>query len=186
MRYGIIIIGIIIFIVVAVLFFSGFIKRTDDVKENMVINNTLGQYASSNTSVTFLTTGSIKSDEEYHSIRITVSKNSKTIKILSGYKYTPIETASYTNNLEAYRAFLSSLEESGFTEKKRDNSSPAGKCSLGKKFFFSATGIPEMPDNSWGSTCYHVGTFNGNLNTIQQLFRKQIPDYNKITSGVAL
>jgi len=187
-----IIVGVIILLAFLVIFIIFLLRNISILslpsQEPVASPITLESYSLSNATVTFTDTGSIKSNDLYRSVRITISKDIKRVEILAGYNYTPIKSSVYENTPEAYRAFLASIQVAGFGKEKRNVkvTSPEGQCPLGhNRYFFSATDIPEMPQNLWSSNCsVAMGTFDGNFSTIQSLFKAQIPDYNKFTANV--
>jgi len=172
------------------------LSRTKTKKIETVKPILINEYANSPATVSYMVDGQINGNESHRAIKITISKDSRLIEVLSGYQYTPINTEAYNNTVEAYEPFLASLQVAGFA-KKRANSiaSSAGARPLGNRYYFESIDIPSMPDRLWSSTCStsglfasggRQGTFAGNLNTIQQLFQKQIPDYATITKNVKL
>ena len=163
-------------------------KKSINKENNQIKPVIINEYANSAATVSYLIQGEINSNEEHKAIRITVSKDIRTLEVLGGYQYIPINTRSYKNTNEAYAPFLASLQVAGFSKEKSNPkiTDPEGRCPLGNKYFFSSTGIPNIPNNLWSSNCGSMGTFGGNLSTVQQLFQNQIPDYTKLTSGVVL
>lgn len=195
MKYTLIVIGIVAFLAAALLGFLSFRKDKNIEDKNIVNPVALNEYANSTATVSFKTEGVINGNEQHRSIRMTVSKDSRTIEILGGYQGSVIKSQVYGNSKEAYKPFLASLELAGFTKEKKNPTifNPEGQCPLGNKYFLSSTGIPNVPSSLWSSTCSAggygggtMGTFDGTLSTIRTLFQDQIPDYRTITSGVNL
>ncbi|MFA5196937.1 MAG: hypothetical protein WC437_00690 [Patescibacteria group bacterium] len=176
---------VLIIVIFSILYFQGQNIKKDD---NQVKPTVINDYANSSATVSYMAEGEVNADELHRSIKITVSKDSRTIEILAGFQYIAINSKSYRNTVEAYEPFLASLQVAGFAKEKSNPkiSNPEGRCPLGNKYFFTSTSIPNIPNNLWTANCSGMGTFGGNLSTIQQLFQKQIPDYSKITSGVTL
>jgi len=174
------------------------LTRVNTKKEETQVKPLLiNEYANSPATVSYLVVGQINSNEAHRAIRITVSNNSRLVEVLSGYQYIPINSKSYDNTIEAFKPFLASLQVAGFTVKKTNPriTNPEGICPFGNRYFFTSTGIPEIPDNLWSTSCSSIsvfgggssaGTFDGNVNTVQTLFQNQIPDYNTITQNVQL
>ena len=181
-------IGIIVIFIAAIFGVLSLQKKNVKTEDNQVKPVVINEYANSPATVSYLIQGEMNGNEEHRAIRITVSKDSRLIEILGGYNYIPINTKYYKNTAEAYGPFLASLQVAGFSKEKNNPkiSNPEGRCPLGNKYFFSSTGIPSIPNNLWAANCSSMGTFGGNLSTVQQLFQNQIPDYSKITSGVTL
>jgi len=195
MKYVLIIVGAIFLLVVLSLGYLS-LQRTQNTEVGSTTDTvTLSDYADSGTTVSFMTEGSVNGNETHRSIRITVSKDSRLVEILGGYNYTLLKSRHYGNTPEAYKPFLAALQGAGFVKEKRNPrvSNPDGKCPLGLKYFFSSTGIPDVPESLWSASCSagsygggYMGTFDGRISTIQQLFQDQIPDYSQITSSVTL
>jgi len=194
-----ILIPVIIAIILLIALFSYLVLqwKNNPKKVESVKPAAISEYANRDTTVSYLVDGIINGDESHRAIKITVSKENRLIEILSGYQYIPIESKSYVNNVAAYEPFLASLQVAGFTKEKSNPkiTNPEGICPLGNRYFFSSTGIPEISSSLWSSNCASPGlfmnrssqgTFNGNLNTIQQLFENQIPDYSALTKNVKL
>ena len=181
---------LIILLILAVLgnlIFGG--KKSSETTEDLSPQTTYASSAGSNSSVTFVTAGIINGTEMHRSIRITISNTSRVLDIIEGYSGKVISTQSYVNNQEAYQEFLSSIYKAGYTTENPNNTNPeiAGRCPLGTRYIYTSSEIPNVPDELWTSTCANVaGTFGGDSNTINQLFRLQIPNYSKQTSTVNL
>jgi hypothetical protein len=37
----------------------------------------------------------------------------------------------------------------------------------------------------WSTSCGNLGSFKGNASTVRELFQRQVPDYNVLTSGLS-
>lgn len=181
---------LIILLILAVLgnlIFGG--KKSNQTAKDASPQTTFADSAGSNSSVTFVTAGIINGTEMHRSIRITVSNTTRVLDIIEGYSGKVLSSQSYTNNQEAYREFLSAIYKAGFTTENPNNTNPDinGRCPLGTRYIYSSAEIPNIADELWTSTCSNViGTFGGDSGTINQLFRLQIPNYSKQTSGVNL
>lgn len=181
---------LIILLILAILgnlIFGG--KDPDTTTTEVATQSSFVESASTNSSVTFVMAGIINGTEMHRSIRITVTKGSRTLDIIEGYSGTVLSTQTYANNQEAYREFLSSLYTSGFTKENPENTNPdiSGRCPLGNRFIYTSSEITNVPDELWTTSCKTViGTFGGDANSVNQLFRLQIPNYSQQTASVNL
>jgi hypothetical protein len=188
-RYAIAV-GLFLLLAVVGLFliFSG-----DGPKEsNKATPKALNEYAYDSSSEVILTTrGKINGDDIHRSIRITVARDYRRIDIIQGYEGTVINTQQYINNSEAYREFLYAINDAGFVKGRpkvtEEQARQAGKCPTGNLFAYEHNVGTEEMSELWSATCNkEMGTFAGNSSLIQTLFKAQITDYSKITSGVSL
>lgn len=178
---------VLIIVVLANLIFGG--DKKSEVTKEIVTQAKFADSAESNSVVTFVTAGIINGTDIHRQIRITVNNTSRTLEIIEGYSGKILSTQTYTNTQEAYREFLSALFTSGYTKENPANTNPdvSGRCPLGTRFIYTSSGIPNVPDELWTTSCPTViGTFGGSADAVTQLFRLQIPNYAGQTSNVNL
>lgn len=149
----------------------------------------MANYSNSDAKVSYTKVGITNGREAHRAIKITVSKNSRTLEIYEGYQGKILQTNSFSNDQDAYKAFLAALQNRGYLNQNNTKTSTdiQGKCPLGIKYLFNSYGINGAPSFLWTSSCGTApGNFGGRLNDIRRLFQLQIPNYNKLTSGTNL
>ena len=133
-------------------------------------------------------TGPIVANEDQRSYTIVVSANNVTMKTFSNFGKTLIAEVSYVNTPIAYESFLSALANADITALRRNASTEftfedQGVCARGRKFFV------ELDTNifRWSTSC---GNKEGNagftMSPVSTLFQRQVPDFNKMTSGLGI
>lgn len=179
-------IGLFLILVVVGLFliFRGGSNRAPAPKE-------LHEYAFDGSSEVSLTArGKINGDDIHRRIVITVARDFRQIDIIQGYEGNVIQTQRFENNSDAYQEFLYAIQRAGFVRKKSgiegELANPLGRCPTGKLYTFQHEADSEELSNLWSASCDEMGTFAGNSSLLQTLFKAQITNYSKITSGVSL
>jgi hypothetical protein len=146
----------------------------------------MSNFKNQNAIVSLTTVGQMVGDSERRSIRVSVTPTERRIEILSGYDQNVTSSQSYENINAGYEAFLSAMDVAGFTKSKK----PAivdqkGVCPTGRQYVYDVASGGGHPVHLWGTSCATAqGTFAGASETIQQVFRAQIPDYAKQTASV--
>jgi hypothetical protein len=132
--------------------------------------------------------GPVVADENHREVRITVSKSARTIDIIKGYKGTVEKTETYPNNEQAYQAFLGALEAARFTYNRGEiTADTSTTCVTGSKYHYELTDLGQKKVDTWTTSCsVEQGNFAGNHQAVADLFRKQIPNYSKLTTGINL
>lgn len=150
----------------------------------------LPEYYDTNADVSLTTRGRVTGDDTHSSIRITVDQFQRRLDILGGYNNNIVQTETFTNNQQAYKAFLYAINDAGFMIPKSGVSEaaaqPLGKCPLGNQYIFELNDGGEELSGLWASNCKKMGTLGGNYSTLRKLFQAQITDYNKLVSDVDL
>jgi hypothetical protein len=157
---------------------SNTITRSYDLKDTSA-ENTIARYTVS---------GPIVADEDYREIRVTVSKNARTVDTLRGYKREVIATKTLPNTAEAYRAFLGALHAADFTATRGTvENEPRTICVTGNQYAYSLTHEGARKVDTWTTSCSSKqGSFAGNVDGTANLFFAQIPNYAEITAGAGL
>lgn len=153
------------------------------------LSETFAKAGGSDAIVTFTIDGVINGNDQHRQILISVTKNSRTLTVFQGYQRSVLSTQSFANNDNAFQSFLNALYTAGFTAKKTNSTQTniAGQCPLGNRFIYDSENIEGAPHDLWAATCTtKIGTFGGNVNTVNRLFQLQIPDYNTLVNGVNL
>lgn len=188
MKYLFGVLGFIVLTVIAiVLLVSATNNRRPDTTEGERVVN-LADYIDNSATVTFTAKGRVVAEEDYREIVISVTPTERRVAVIKGYNGAVDKQQTFPNSQEAYEAFLHALSKTGFTvERETNNKDIEGACPTGRRYLY------ELDDNGseivdlWSTTCNsNEGTFAGNDNTTQRLFRAQIPGYSKFVSGVRL
>lgn len=183
-RLALAFVGFIIIIFLVVLLFVGGGKKntpTAPVK-------TLPSYANTDAQVTMTIDGPINGDDVHRQIKVTVGADSRELDIIQGYSGNIIQSNPQYNSQDAYSAFLSALNLSGFTLQRKGAStslSSAGQCALGQRFTFTLEQDGNVISNLWTTSCgSNTGNFGGISSTVQQLFEAQITNYDTLVENV--
>ena len=172
-------------IVVIVLIIHGLVSGPSSAPN---VPKNLTDYVGTGTSVQLTIDSPVASASQHKDIIINVSNYEAILTVTQGYEGEVLRSQSYPMSSNAYATFLRALNYNGFTQ---GNNDPAlkderGRCALGARYIYE---IINSNDDSiqryWYTSCGN-GTFNGNPQSVRQLFVKQIPDYNKLTSDVHL
>lgn len=148
----------------------------------------LPQYANTNASVSMTLDGRVNGEDAHRAIRITVSRDQRTVETIQGYNGRVIDSHTQANNVGAYEVFLRSINNSGFMSRIKNAKvpeDPKGQCPAGFRTIFMLDKDTKPLSSLWTSDC-GIGNFAGNLDLLQELFRMQITDYDNLTSNVEL
>lgn len=144
----------------------------------------LNEYSERDSKVVATFDGPINGDDEHRAIKITVSRGSRTIDVIQGYQGKVIKTQTYPNNPDAYYDFIHALARTGFGKtRKSDIDSEVGICATGRRFTYEVFDNNDRVSRTWAASCVK-GNSPAASETVNNLFRMQITDYNDIVSGV--
>ncbi len=157
-------------------------KKTSTVPKAVVLNDFIDR----DSRVSFVLDGKVNGDDIHRSVKITVARGSRNVELIQGYEGQVIKSASFGNNPQAYDVFLRSLARQNFTKerKKVTQTEVRGSCPLGNRYIYQIIDNSDIKFTSWSSTCQNTGTSAANVRIVNDLFQKQIPDYQKFVSGV--
>lgn len=189
MRYGIGILFILFLLIVGtVLLIGGGNSDSSAVKASRLTK--IADYTKDGTTVSLTTQGRVVGDDQRRAIRVSVSSSKRTVEILDGYEERVSRSQEFANSPAAFEAFARSLDNAGFgKERTVKQVDERGVCPLGKKYIYRLTDRSKEVMRTWSDSCLKTdGTFGGGATAplIQQLFKAQITDYGKFTSGVQL
>ena len=148
----------------------------------------LGDYSNTNAVAQLIIDGPITADQTHREVQLDISANQASIDIFQGYQQSVLNSKSYVNNGTAFSVFLHALQQANFTkgDSSKALSDERGICPAGDRYIFSFTNDSgKQLLRYWTTTC-GGGTFKGNLATTLYLFKRQIPDYDTLTSNVAV
>lgn len=184
MRYVIGALGfiLVIFLVIALVF-----GRGSSPSKQQPTATKLVDYANKNSNVSLTTIGKLVGNESRREVRITVSPNERRLEVLSGYDESVISSQTYANTQEAYSNFLSALGNSGFTRKRNTSiTDPRGLCPTGQRYVYDLSQDGNHVSNLWNTSCNDGSNFAGRGPTIREIFKAQIPEYDKQIQSVKL
>lgn len=148
----------------------------------------IAEFANKTATFSQTTQGKIVGNDDFQSIRISISPTERRIQILKGYNDVVESEQVFGNTPAGYEVFAHALSKAGYSLQRRSkNEEFLGSCPLGRRFLYQLNENGNQVLNLWSSTCGHKeGTFGGDVATVQQLFKNQIPQYSTITRDISL
>ncbi len=186
---------LVIFLVVVLLFLLGLlIFRGSGSPKNVKTNKTtanlpksISQYNNDSSYVRLTIDGPVNADQNHRMIRITVAQDQNNLDIFQGYQYTSLGTYGFGSNKDAYNDFLYALQNGGFDKTlDRRSANYYGMCPQGSRYIFEVFDNQERISQRWSASCGNMGNFGGRTALMLSLFKAQIPDYSKLTSGIGI
>ncbi|MEO8785009.1 MAG: hypothetical protein ABI221_01665 [Candidatus Saccharimonadales bacterium] len=140
-----------------------------------------------NAQIRYTIDGPINASESHRSVQISISPTSRNLTVLQGYQGSALVNQSYPNNQQSYSDFLAALMQVNFTAERSVSSSLSRQsvCPLGNRSRFEIIDGTKDVMDLWTASC-SSGSFAGNIPQTTNLFRTQIPDYDKLTSTVSV
>jgi hypothetical protein len=174
---------LLLFIFLVVKIFGGHHKKATPVNPATPVVKPLPDYSDSLAEVSMTIDGHINGDDQHRAIKITVDQYSRKMDIIGGYSGNILQENTFANNQQAYDVFLHSLQNSGFTAKRKKpaTTNEVGRCPLGERFIFELNDSGDVLSHLWSSSC-GTGNLGGQSATLESLFKAQVTDYNKIIS----
>jgi hypothetical protein len=170
-----------------VVFFSGSNQAsvTDvDVSREALLSTTADR------SVRMTVRGAIVADESFHSYRIVVTPNTRTLTTFNGYLDTTVDQVSLSNNIPAYEEFVHALDNANLskgTELSGDKNDIRGICATGLVYQFDIMNSDQTIKNLWTSTCKgSSGSLDANVSQLKNLFTVQIPNAQSLIRKISL
>ncbi len=150
---------------------------------------TLPQYANnSTTDVRWTVDGPINSPQAHRQIQITVSQNQIEADVLQGYNGSVLRSKTYVNNPTSYAVLLHALFIDGYTKGNTaaSVSDERGYCAGGDRFIYQVESNDKSHNQRfWYTTCGQ-GSYKGNVQLTNDLFKAQVPDYDSLTGDIPL
>lgn len=145
----------------------------------------LADYQNTDTVVRLITEGPIVADEDFRQVQIAVARDVNTIDVIHGYRGDVAKHESAPSNANAYGNFLRAIELYGFGSGDGNTDSDyRGFCPTGSRYIYQIVKDNKVDKQYWTTSCGDEGTFRGQFDMVNQLFRQQIPNYTTVTSGV--
>ena len=143
-----------------------------------------------NTSTTVQVTDSfpVSADQTHHSFVTVVGQNQTTFTVEQGYQGQVLRSQTYQNNSSAYAMFLRALQIAGYNKGNNDPklADERGYCPLGHEYIYEIKDGNNTLMRYWASSCGSLGNSKGRTDLILDLFRRQVPDYDKLTTNITL
>lgn len=134
--------------------------------------------------------GGIVADEAFHSYRVSISPNARTLTTYNGYLATPVQTIQLGNNVAAYDEFVHALDKANlakgkaFTDPEDDT---RGICATGRVYEYEIIKNDSTVKRLWSSTCKgSPGSLQASVSQLTDLFVNQIPDGRTAINKIAL
>jgi hypothetical protein len=149
-------------------------------------NVDLVDLAQKQSSVVLTVAGEIINDEDYRAIRITITPAQRRLEVLAGYDGRVVMSQTFANSSAGYDNFMRALAKNDYTSTQdARHQDERGVCATGNRYTYDVYEASKLVHHSWSTTCSaKEGSFAGSSSSIRQLFRAQIPDYNKLTADV--
>jgi len=170
-----------------VVFFSGSSTAPAavvDVSRDALLNTGAGR------SVSMTVRGPIVADEEFHSYKIDISANNRTVKTYTGYLDKESGSIDLPNSVASYEEFVYALEKADLVkgdELTGDRNDVRGICATGRVYEFSVLNNGEPVKKLWTSTCKgSTGSLDASVAQLTSLFLNQIPDADKLVKKASL
>lgn len=166
------------------IFFSGN-DNDQNAKSDPAVESSLLK-TTSDRGVKLTVRGPIVADEEFTSYTITASPSTRTMSVYNGYVDTVRDQKSYENNGQAYTQFVYALDKADMTKGKAVSGDAEqdlrGICATGYVYQYATTLNGQNVTELWTSTCGgSKGTLDASTSQLNNLFQKQIPEYNDLT-----
>ncbi len=180
--------AIVVVVLLVLSLFRGLESQNGETSGLVTSSYSLDDKAAVDSVARYTISGPIVAEENYRQVRITISKNVRTVEVLKGYKGTVDKTSTLPNTPEAYTAFLGALRAAKFANKRdTTDTNLSSICVTGNKYFFDLSLSGEKKVDTWSTSCSAKnGTFAGNKEATAQLFRNQVPTYQETINGVNL
>lgn len=148
----------------------------------------LNSYAYTDAEVRVTIDGPIVAASQHEQLQITVSALETSLQHIVGYDGNVVSTQTFSNTQNSYYAFLSALMQANFTRGVTNSLFPSvtGLCPLGDRYNFVIMQDGQTIQNYWATSCGGVATYKGNVPLTLTLFRNQIPNYGRLTSGAQI
>lgn len=173
------------------LFFSGGETQQDNTTQNQATSTQESLLSTdSGRAVRLTLRGPLVADENFRSMRITVSPSSRSVATYEGYLDKQIAAKSYGNSVRAYEEFVYALGRREVTKSRQVNdeqNDTRGICATGKLYEFELLENDTPVERLWTSDCRgSKGSLLANLTDLVDMFQKQVPDGKAMAAKVGL
>jgi len=182
-------IGLIILLIVLLLPHGGGDGGVASPKAKVPITDkALIAYANTDTVVRLTIDGPVNAPQDHRQAVITVGKDQTTFDQVQGYDNSVTNHQTYPNTQSGYSSFLHALAHAGFTkgDTKPADQDERGYCPTGNRYIFELIKNGDDVERFWSTSCGKPKTYQGNNSLTLQLFKAQVPDYDKQSSTLGL
>lgn len=141
----------------------------------------ISKYIKTDSQAVYTVRGRIVANEEHKGYRITVTKTSRKLEILSGYDNRVVSSKTFSNTEAAYEEFIYALQRAGFSSLNNDDL--RGICANGSLYTYEFSNEDKLLARQYSSTCGDKSLKNFHPDN---LFKTQIPEFSQLTSGINL
>lgn len=146
-------------------------------------------YANTGTEARLTIDGPINSVQEHKQAKITVSRTNTVYEQVTGYNGQVAKMYNFKNTENSFSAFLHGLAAVGFTQgdTTTENQDEDGYCPKGKRYVLELNNGSKNIQRFWATSCGgDLKTYQGELENTLDLFRAQVPEYNKLNNDFEL
>lgn len=144
--------------------------------------------SAADSAVKMVVRGKIVASENFKTYQITITPNSRTLSVNSGYLDSPQNVSVLANNIPAYEQFVHALDKANLAKGVQltgDNNDLRGICATGVVYDFQIISGNNLEKNVWTSTCTgSKGSLNASIEQVANLFYSQISGSKQIVSGL--
>ncbi|GAC1501144.1 MAG: hypothetical protein NVS1B10_05170 [Candidatus Saccharimonadales bacterium] len=153
-----------------------------------VANKTIDSYAKTSSEASLTIDGPVNSNQVHQQIQIIVNKDTVKYEELQGYNGDVIHLQQFSNNENAYKNFLLALGHAGFSKGSTDPklADDRGYCPLGSRFIYQLKNDNKVVERFWATNCGKPKSYLGNLSITNNIFKAQVPEYNRITARLKI
>lgn len=171
-----------------VVFFSGSKASTStsqvDTSRDALLNTTASH------SVSMTVRGPIVADESFHSYKIDISPDARTITTYTGYLDAVVDQKTLPNSVASYEEFVYALDKANLTKGKQltgDDNDTRGICATGNVYDYAVLSGDTTVKDLWTSTCSgSKGSLNASVSQLSNLFTTQIPGSPALIQKIGL
>jgi hypothetical protein len=129
--------------------------------------------------------GPIVANELFKSYQVTVSPEGRSMVVYNGYLGTVDKRSDLDNNHKAYEQFVYALDKANMMKGKvpegDDKNDVRGICATGYVYEYEVLNGSNQVKRLWTSTCDgSKGSLQASVGQLNNLFHRQIPDFEKI------
>ena len=148
---------------------------------------TLHSYASTDAEVQMTIDGPVNANQNHQQVRVTVGRDNVSFEQLQGYDGNVTNMQDFANTQNAYTVFLFSLARGGFSQGNNDPSlsDERGFCPLGDRYIFELIQDGRDIERYWATSCGNK-TYLGAFDLTVNLFKAQVPNYDKLAQNFTL
>lgn len=184
MKYVLGIFGVIFVAIIAIVL----ITHGGGDKRPVVKPLVVSEEAREGVSAVYTVQGAVVGENQRRAIRIIVNQDERRLEILSGYGEAVERSNTFSNTNAGFENFLVALDQAGYNTKRPTRiDDERGACPLGRRYIYELREYSQEMLRLWNTSCGgKLGNFNGRSTTVRRLFERQIPNYQKLVSGVDL